>query len=162
MRSLLLAALKVAFLLVMWLFIIFIANVVRTDLFGRRVNAAELAAISDSTTVPASSLEQRRQTPALTTLVITSGQAQGRRIGLPTMGGKELIIGRGSRCDFNIDDTYASGEHAKLWCDVEGYVVEDLLSTNGTYVNGQKIQHPTRVGAHDVIRVGRSQLRLEA
>ena len=76
--------------------------------------------------------------------------------------GQEIILGRASACELDVDDDYASSRHAKIWHDDEGFVVEDLASTNGTYVNGQQISQPTRINVGDVIRIGRSQMQLEA
>ncbi|GAA2180820.1 antibiotic biosynthesis regulator FhaB [Brooklawnia cerclae] len=160
MSALLLAALKVAFLLLMWLFILFVTNVIRTDVFGRRVTPDELAAgggivhQAPPAPVPTAPPEPAR-------IVITSGRAQGTWASLPAVG-EEIVLGRAADCQLDVDDDYASSRHARVWHDREGFVVEDLLSTNGTYVNGQQISQPTRIGFGDVVRVGRSQLQLEA
>ena len=79
---------------------------------------------------------------------------------LPEVG-KEIVLGRASSCDLDVDDDYASSKHAKIWRDAEGFVVEDLLSTNGTYVNGQRITQPVRIDRGDIVRVGRSQMQLD-
>lgn len=163
MSTLLLAALKVAFLVAMWLFILFVVTTIRTDLFGRRVTAEELVAAGEQ----ASSLKQggfrRKQSKpaAPTKVVITTGAAAGNSAELPALN-DEILLGRAASANLDVDDDFASSRHAKIWRDEQGFVVEDLLSTNGTYVNGQKIEQPTRIEIGDVVRIGRSQMQLEA
>lgn len=164
MSTLLLAALKVAFLLLMWLFILFVVNVIRADLFGRRVTAEELVAADEQASSLRVGAPFRRRNAAPSTptkVVITTGRAAGSSAVLPEVG-EEILLGRAASCQLDVDDDYASSKHAKIWRDAEGFVVEDLLSTNGTYVNGQQITQPTRIEMRDVIRVGRSQMQLEA
>ena len=70
--------------------------------------------------------------------------------------------GRAASSAVLVDDDYSSSRHAQLVPVGDGsWVVEDLNSTNGTYVNGTRVTQPTRVGVGDVIRIGRTQLRLE-
>ncbi len=163
MSTLLLAALKIAFLLLMWLFILFVVNTIRADLFGRRVTEAELAAAGKP---PAGAshpphLDPGGQAERLPThITITTGRAAGNSARLPAPG-EEILLGRAASCALDVDDDYASSRHARIWRDQEGFVVEDLASTNGTYVNGQQISQPTRITPGDVVRVGRSQMRLE-
>lgn len=151
-------ALKVAFLAVMWLFILFIANVVRTDLFGRRVKSDE---ITPDDSKAASKRGTKHTKAALTRVIVVTGRGEGRFSTLPQIG-QQITIGRSAACTLDVGDDYASGQHAKIWRDDEGWVIEDLASTNGTYVNGHKISQPTRIEADDIIRIGRSQLQLEA
>ena len=93
-------------------------------------------------------------------MAITTGRGAGTNAALPGIG-QEIILGRASTCDLDINDDYASSRHAKIWRDDQGFVVEDLLSTNGTYVNGQRISQPTRIERGDIVRVGRSQMQLD-
>lgn len=166
LSTLLLAALKVGFLLLMWIFILFVLNTVRADLFGRRVTAEELVGAGEQ----ASSFRQggarlrsrsKAPPPTPTKVAITTGKAAGSSATLPEIG-QEIIMGRAASCQLDIDDDFASSRHAKIWRDEEGFVVEDMLSTNGTYVNGQQISQPTRIDIGDVVRVGRTQMQLEA
>ncbi len=161
MSSLLLAALKVAFLLLMWVFILFVVTTVRADLFGRRVTAEELVAADERASSLGGFRRKKQDKPsAPSRIAITTGRAAGRSAALPGMG-QEITLGRAASCQLDVDDDYASSRHAKIWRDEQGFVVEDLQSTNGTYVNGQQISQPTRVEVGDVIRIGRSQMQLE-
>ena len=165
MSTLLLAALKVAFLLLMWLFILFVVNTIRADLFGRRVTEAELVAAGEAPSNMANLFRRdsgggRTSSVTPTRITITTGRAAGNSATLPAVG-DEILMGRAAACQLDVDDDYASSRHAKIWRDDEGFVVEDLRSTNGTYVNGQQISQPTRISPGDVVRVGRSQMQLE-
>ncbi|MFT8394499.1 FHA domain-containing protein [Propionibacterium sp.] len=156
MSAVLLAALKVAYLLLMWLFILFVAFTIRNDLFGRRVTADDLMSSPDLDLFEAP--EPRRHTSDLNRLVVIAGNREGTQVPLTGV----VSIGRAADSVLDIDDDYASSRHAKMWLDDSGqWVITDLQSTNGTYVNGVKIDEPTPVGADDVIRIGRSQLKLE-
>lgn len=156
MSTILAATLKVVFLALMWLFILFVTNTIRTDLFGRTATAAELSDVPGPTGARPAARRRRRKGPSRLAVIA------GRRTGTEVPLDGEISIGRSVDCVFDIDDDYASGHHAQLWQDSAGrWVITDLQSTNGTYVNGAKIAEPTLVGPNDVIRIGRSQLKLE-
>lgn len=140
----------------MWLFILFVANIVRTDLIGRSVPASEVQVSRPS------AREQRRKAKAAKKgprrLVVVAGTSTGGQV--PLLG--TISIGRSSDQTLTIEDDYASTKHAVVRPDDEGgWVVEDLRSTNGTFVNGVQISEPTRVGTGDHIRIGRTQMKLE-
>lgn len=157
MSSLVLVALKVGFLVLMWLFIGFVVNTIRVDLFGRRVSTEELVASEER---PSSLRGTRARNGEPTRIVVTTGRGAGASAPLPT-GDEEILLGRAAGADLDVDDDYASSRHARIWRDEQGWVVEDLQSTNGTYVNGQRIAQATRIQIGDVVRVGRSQMQLE-
>jgi len=71
------------------------------------------------------------------------------------LDGEKIIIGRGVSCDITVDDLYLSARHVKLWyADNEWYIV-DLESTNGTYINGTKMdKEPLILDSGDKIRIG--------
>ncbi len=73
-----------------------------------------------------------------------------------------LTLGRGSQNDVPLDrDEYASSRHAKVEPRRDGVWVEDIGSTNGTYLNGIRLKHPKRLTPGDVVRVGETELRYE-
>jgi len=66
----------------------------------------------------------------------------------------ETTIGRASGCAVSIDDSRVSKIHARLFPDANRWIIEDLKSTNGTSVNGERIDMPRVLGAGDLIQVG--------
>ena len=66
-----------------------------------------------------------------------------------------VTLGRSVSCDISLtEDIYASNQHARISRDDVGLFVEDMASTNGTYVNAERISTPTRIGKGDLIQVG--------
>jgi hypothetical protein len=70
------------------------------------------------------------------------------------------LIGRHPGSDVVLDDSFVSGEHAELEADEAGWVLRDLGSTNGTFVNGEEVIGATGVGDGDVVQFGRVKLKL--
>jgi pSer/pThr/pTyr-binding forkhead associated (FHA) protein len=71
-----------------------------------------------------------------------------------------ITVGRGADCELRIDDTYASNQHARLFGRNGAWYVEDLGSTNGTFVNDQKLAAPAQVQPGDKIRIGTTVMEL--
>jgi pSer/pThr/pTyr-binding forkhead associated (FHA) protein len=69
-------------------------------------------------------------------------------------------IGRAQACAIRLDDTYVSQMHARLYGEGGGWFVEDLGSTNGTYLNDRRVVQPVPVHAGDVVKVGKTVLEL--
>jgi hypothetical protein len=85
------------------------------------------------------------------------GLASGESFGV----GPGLVIGRAPGCEVRIDDSYASSRHARLY-DRDGHVyVEDMNSTNGTYVNGARVGAQQLLREGDRVRIGDTELRFE-
>ena len=73
-----------------------------------------------------------------------------------------LMLGRGSRNDVDLGrDEYASSEHARIEPRRDGVWIEDVGSTNGTYLNGTRLTGPKRLSVGDVVRVGETELRYD-
>jgi hypothetical protein len=92
----------------------------------------------------------------LPAVVVTTGPEAGRRVEL----GLEMAIGR-EEGDLVVEDPEVSRRHAVLRRSGGSVVVEDLDSTNGTFVNGERIRGPINVGPGDQVRVGRTTLEIE-
>jgi hypothetical protein len=85
------------------------------------------------------------------------GLSRGEAFGV----GPGLVIGRALACEITIEDSYASGRHARLY-DRDGHVyIEDMNSTNGTYVNGTRVSAQQLLRPGDVVRIGDTELRFE-
>ena len=74
---------------------------------------------------------------------------------------RPLVIGRRSECDVILQDDAVSGRHARISWDTDSWQVEDLHSTNGTFVNGQRVRRPTRLASGDALRTGNATWRVE-
>ncbi|MEP6477253.1 MAG: FHA domain-containing protein [Actinomycetota bacterium] len=72
-----------------------------------------------------------------------------------------MLVGRAAECEIRVDDTYASQQHARVFGRSGGWYVEDLGSTNGTFVNDQRLGAPAMVQPGDKIRVGTTVLELK-
>jgi pSer/pThr/pTyr-binding forkhead associated (FHA) protein len=73
-----------------------------------------------------------------------------------------VAIGRGGQNEVALDgDEFASAEHARFESRRDGLWVEDIGSTNGTFVNGARVTSPRRLSEGDVIRVGQTDFRVE-
>jgi hypothetical protein len=74
----------------------------------------------------------------------------------------QMTIGRGGQNDIALDgDEFASARHARFEPRRDGVWLQDLGSTNGTYVNGTRIDRPRRLSSGDVVRVGETDLRFD-
>lgn len=89
------------------------------------------------------------------TLTMLAGPASGKMF---TLDGDELVLGRGNDVGARIQDASLSRRHARLYRRGERFYIEDLGSTNGTFVNGEPVQLPTKLHEGDRIQVGASVL----
>ncbi|HET7770818.1 MAG TPA: FHA domain-containing protein [Chloroflexota bacterium] len=74
---------------------------------------------------------------------------------------RPLVIGRRAECDVVLQDDAVSGRHARISWDTESWQVEDLESTNGTFVNGRRVAVPVRLKTGDAVRTGNATWRVE-
>jgi pSer/pThr/pTyr-binding forkhead associated (FHA) protein len=146
---LVLTILKVVFLALLYLFIARAVRVIYLDLVGPRVPRA-----SAQQSVPATPRKRRGQPK---TLVVTDAEGTSRTYPLAQ---EPLAIGRADGCQVVLGDTYASQMHARVFPKDGNWFVEDLGSTNGTYLNRAKVTAPAEVGAGDEIRIGKTTLEL--
>jgi pSer/pThr/pTyr-binding forkhead associated (FHA) protein len=158
MSEIALLIIKVAFLALLWLFILSAVSVIRSDLFGKTVRAADQPQPQELETPapPPRKAKRQRGQPRVFTI------SQGKQAGLSAdLAGGVIMIGRGADCQLILDDDYVSTRHARVVGSPNGIYVEDLGSTNGTYVNGQRITAPTTITLSDTVRIGKTMLRLE-
>jgi pSer/pThr/pTyr-binding forkhead associated (FHA) protein len=165
MNALTLTLIKLAFLAVLWLFVIAAVGVVRTDLFGpsrRRSRAARKARPPRPVPPPAprrapsrSNGRSGRGVPQQ--MVVTGGALAGTVIPLSDM---QITIGRADDATLVLNDDYASTRHARLFPQDGQWLVEDLGSTNGTFLDRQKVTQPTPVPVGVPIRIGKTVLEL--
>jgi hypothetical protein len=80
-----------------------------------------------------------------------------------TLNSAPLLVGRGSRNHVDLaGDEYASSQHARIEPRLDGVWVEDVGSTNGTYLNGVQVTGAKRLTPGDVVRIGETELRYES
>jgi pSer/pThr/pTyr-binding forkhead associated (FHA) protein len=166
MSELTLTVMRLGFLAVLWLFVIVAVQVIRSDLFGTRVT--QRGARRDDRSrppqqrqqvqprQPAQSNRQRRGAP--TKLVVAEGSLAGTTVALQ---GQTITLGRAHDSTIVLDDDYASSRHARIYPDQGGqWIVEDLGSTNGTYLDRNRLTTPTPVPLGAPIRIGKTVIEL--
>jgi pSer/pThr/pTyr-binding forkhead associated (FHA) protein len=155
MSTLTLLLIRLAFLAVLWLFVIAAVGVVRTDLLGssrpRRQRRPE------QVRAPRQPRPGRVGRRAPQRLLVTAGGLAGTSIGLAD---QQITIGRSNDATLVLHDDYASTRHARLFPQDGQWIVEDLGSTNGTYLDRQKVTQPTPVPPGVPIRIGKTVLEL--
>jgi Inner membrane component of T3SS, cytoplasmic domain len=159
MNELSLTIIRVAFLAVLWLFVIAAIGVVRTDLLGgssttaRRGRARQAQAPRPGR--PAKSPRPGRGAPRV--LVVTAGALKGTSLDLTQ---QQITLGRANDATLVLNDDYASSRHARIFPQDGQWIVEDLGSTNGTYLDRQKVTRPMPVPMGVPIRIGKTVLEL--
>ena len=171
---------RLGLLVLLWVFVLSLAAVLRRDIYGTRVSSRRGSArqprrstvdptpppqapvpapmgpgAAAAAAQPAQRPPRRRRSP--TTLVVTDGQMAGTSLPLGRQG---ALVGRSPECTLVIDDEFASGRHLRIFPRAEGWFVEDLGSRNGTIVGGVKITGTVPVESGSVIRIGRTTLEL--
>ncbi len=96
--------------------------------------------------------------PASGRLVRMNGPQQERGVELP---GPVCVLGRGTGAAIRLEDESVSKRHACLTFDAGSYHLEDLDSSNGTFVNGKRIRERTELRPGDLLRLGAVILKLE-
>ncbi len=167
MSELALFIVRAGFLAVLWIFVFSIISVIRADLFGQkvvsRVAEANAPQVISSPVAPAApsgkSLVTESSGSNATKLVIIDGDRTGQVINLDR---RELTIGRAESSDLVVDDEYASTNHAKLVLINNDWLIQDLNSTNGTYLDGGRVGTPAVVKLNTPVRVGKTVFELRA
>jgi pSer/pThr/pTyr-binding forkhead associated (FHA) protein len=110
--------------------------------------------------VPGLGHEQSRVGSGRLVVVSSPALEEGDELSLDS---SSLLVGRGSRNDVDLTgDEYASSEHARIEPRRDGVWLEDVGSTNGTYLNGIQLTSAKRLTPGDVVRIGETELRYES
>jgi len=157
MNALTLTLIRLAFLAVLWLFVIAAVGVVRTDLFGASTSARKQQRRQPRPRPAKTPRSQRAGRGEPQRLLVTAGALAGTSLGLTE---QQITIGRANDATLVLNDDYASSRHARLFPQDGQWIVEDLGSTNGTYLDRQKVTQPTPVPAGVPIRIGKTVLEL--
>ncbi|MEU1537653.1 FHA domain-containing protein FhaB/FipA [Actinacidiphila glaucinigra] len=171
MSELTLTVMRLGFLAVLWLFVIVAVQVIRSDLFGTRVTQ-RAAGRREAQTRPPQQRQQAQQAAqgrqqqnnnrarrgAPTKLVVSEGSLAGTTVALQ---GQTITLGRAHDSTIVLDDDYASSRHARIYPDRDGnWIVEDLGSTNGTFMDRNRLTTPTPIPLGAPIRIGKTVIEL--
>ena len=147
-----LLVLKIAFLVLLYLFVI---RVIRTAERGRQEPSQDSMIL---TPAAAAGLQAGRATRSSVRLIVQRSPSLDEGDEFP-LNSAPVTVGRGGQNDLVLaGDEFASARHARIEARVDGVWVQDLDSTNGTYVNGSRVAGAQRLGAGDVLRVGETDL----
>jgi pSer/pThr/pTyr-binding forkhead associated (FHA) protein len=153
MPTLVLDLLKYAFLAVLY---IFIARAVKAAYMELRPPSAPRPGRRSAAPAPARPPPKRSKKPARRIAVVEGDSLRGKTFDI----GEELTIGRAEKCSVVLDDSYVSQVHARIFANNGGYMVEDLGSTNGTYLNRRRITAPTELQRGDRVKIGKTVLEM--
>lgn len=162
MSELTFTLLKLGYLALLWVFVLSAVGVLRRDLYGTRITQRRKkrpATVSGPAPVPAAgsssgggfSTSPRR-------LIVTSGPLRGTSLPL---GGHPIMIGRAPGCTLVLDDDYSSSRHARFFSESGKWYVEDLGSTNGTFVRDERISGVVPIGPGVPVKIGQSVVELQ-
>jgi pSer/pThr/pTyr-binding forkhead associated (FHA) protein len=161
MSSLSLILIRFGYLALLWIFILGTVLVIRSDMFGTKIARQPNARNRTGSRPPAKAAKPtkpskpRRGEP--THVFILDGSGAGRSVALSAA---PLLIGRGPDAAIRLEDDYASTRHARIVRSGDQWFVEDLGSTNGTYLGTRRLTQPTVVSAGSQIRIGKTVLEL--
>ena len=171
LSELTLTVMRLGLLVLMWFFVFAVVGVLRGDLYGTRVKRrggggrAAKAAARGASPAPPRAARPGRKTRGVrgrkgpTKLTVTAGPLSGTTLPLRPAG---TLIGRSPECALVLDDDYASGRHARIFQDDDGtWKVEDLRSTNGTFLGATRLTEPREVAVGSVLRIGQTVVELQ-
>jgi hypothetical protein len=158
-------ALKFGFLAVVYLFLLWVVRSARRDLRGARTGEDASAAAPDATGMYSASALGRGGRAAVggvhaPKLVVE--RAPGHEPGMIYDLDGEIVLGRGERAEIRLEDPFASAHHARVYEQGDVLVIEDLHSTNGTYLNEELLEAPRPLHPGDRVRIGDSEFAFEA
>lgn len=172
MSELSITLLRFGFLILLWALVLSAIGVLRADLYGTRVTARgrgrekrKPEARANKVAAPSRSATGIR-TGSISTgadavghLAVVSGSLKGTTIPLGTA---PILIGRSPTCTLVIDDDYCSAKHCRIFPEGEGWRIEDLGSTNGTFLDNQRVSDPMPFKRGDQVRLGATTLELRS
>ncbi len=148
----LLTLLKLVLLALLYFFLLRLVRAVVVDLYGPRRR--------HTPTPPRPAVAEpapRRNRRPPRELVVHPPDGRPRVVPLEA---QTVTLGRSERMTVALEDVYVSDEHALVSPDDDGWIVRDLGSTNGTYLNGAKVTQPTPIAAGDQLRLGKTRVEV--
>jgi len=159
--------LRLGYLVLLWMFVLATVGVLRRDLYGTRIvrrlrrspgGAAVVATKQAPTDTDRPAPIPKRDTSGPRRLAVTGGPLRGTTLPL---GSTAVLIGRAPSNTLVLDDDYSSSRHARVYPDGGQWYVEDLGSTNGTFVGRDRVTGPTPVRPGTQIRIGQTTIELQ-
>lgn len=153
--------LRAVILILLWGFVIAAVVAVRHDIFGTKTAKPVAAAAPAPSARPAPApkpARKRRGSPPATKVVVIEGDAAGTTVALSSL---PITIGRAASSSIVLADDYVSNNHARLVPRGQDWLVEDVGSTNGTFVGDTKVTAPVVVPTGGRIKIGRNVLELQ-
>jgi hypothetical protein len=157
MSELTLTLIKLGFLAVLWLFVLSAVSVIRSDVFGAKAPAAPKQQARPKKERREKEKPRKPSRGVPTKLQVVSGPNAGQSVPL---GDQPILLGRGTDASIRLDDDYVSTRHARFATNGEQWFVEDVGSTNGTYLGSQRITSPVPVGLGIQVRLGKTIVEL--
>jgi pSer/pThr/pTyr-binding forkhead associated (FHA) protein len=162
MQELTLVLIRFAYLAILWVFVLGAISVIRSDMFGARPDAAAAPGRREQRAQQKQAKQSRKaaKTPKGTPsqVVIVDGPSSGFSVSLEQV---PILIGRGSDATIRLDDDYVSTRHARIGRSDDTWYVEDLGSTNGTYIGTHRLTQATAIQLGSKVRVGKTTLELK-
>ena len=157
MSELTLFLIRIAYLAILWIFVLSAVSVIRSDLFGARVPESARAGAAAAQAKPRKQPKTRTRRGVPTHVLVVDGPNAGERADLAQA---PVLIGRGGDAAIRLDDDYVSTRHARIAASGDQWFVEDLGSTNGTYIGTVRISQPTTLTLGTQVRIGKTILEL--
>ncbi|MDO5723087.1 MAG: FHA domain-containing protein [Flaviflexus sp.] len=159
MTAMVVTLLRFGFLALLWIFVLLVIATLRRDIYGVRVTRRDG---KSQPVAPVAYAEPKRQKKTAssgspTSIAVVDGPLVGSTIPLT---GATIIVGRSPDCALVLNDSYSSARHARFFLSEGTWFIEDLQSTNGTFVNGNQIDHPIPVNSGDEVRIGHTTFAL--
>ncbi|RXR21757.1 FHA domain-containing protein [Oerskovia turbata] len=174
MTELTFTLLRLGFLVLLWVFVFAAIGVLRRDLYGTKITARKgrgtqethptTGATPSRGSAPSRGAAASGPTPAApaptgpTRLVVTAGPLRGTTVPLSA---SSILLGRAPSCTLVLDDDYSSSRHARIFPQGGSWYVEDLGSTNGTYIDDRRITGIEALPPGVGVRVGQSIVELQ-
>jgi pSer/pThr/pTyr-binding forkhead associated (FHA) protein len=157
MSELTLFLIRLAYLAILWIFVLSAISVIRSDMFGARAPEAARASGGRKTKTPKAAKAPSKRRGSPTHVLVVEGANAGERADLEQA---PILIGRGADAAIRLDDDYVSTRHARIAASGDQWFVEDLGSTNGTYIGSVRITQPTTLTLGTQVRIGKTILEL--
>lgn len=155
MSGLTLLVIKLGYLAILWLFVLSAVSVIRTDVFGAKSPAPKTKKPGTASSKARKSSRRLRGKPKQ--LVIIDGPNQGQSIPL---GNEPILLGRGTDAAIRLNDDYVSTRHTRFATNGDQWFVEDVGSTNGTYIGNQRVTSPVAITVGVPVRLGKTIVEL--